>query len=94
MELLGKRTKALGQQLEGLDSHRQLPALRAHHSARDADPVAHIEVLELGECVFAERIDAAEQLDIARRVAQFEESDLTLVSLRHDATGNLHLVFG
>ncbi len=94
VELLGQRADGLRKQLEGRDGHGELTALRAHHRALDADPVAHIQVFDLGVHIFAERVDAAEQLDVARRVAQAEEGDLALHALGHDAAGNLHGVLG
>ena len=92
VELLGQGAQALGQQFEGLDRHGELAALRAHHGADDADPVAYVEVLELGERFLAQRVDTAEQLHVARRVAQLEEGELALVALGHDAASDLHLV--
>ena len=94
VELLRQGAQRLAEQLERCHGHGQLPALRAHHRALDADPVAHVQVLELGERVLAQRVDAAEQLHVARGVAQLEESQLALIALRHDAAGDLHLVLG
>ena len=52
MELLGQRADGLAEQLEGRHGHGQLAAARAHHSALDADPVAHIKVLQAAEGLF------------------------------------------
>ena len=59
-----------------------------------ADPVAHVQILELRERILAQDVDAAEQLDVARRVAQLQKRKLSLIALGHDATGHVHLVLG
>ena len=94
MELLRERAQALGHQLEGRDSHRELAPTRAHHGAEDSQPVSHIQVLQLFEGLFAERIDAAEQLDGARGIHELQESHLTLDAPCHDAASDSHLIFG
>ena len=65
-----------------------------HHSALDADPVAHIKVLQAAEGIFAQLVDATEQLHVARGVAQTQKGDLALNALGHDAAGNLDQVLG
>ena len=94
VELLGQRADGLAEQLEGRHGHGQLAAARAHHGALDADPVAHIKVFQAAEGLFAQLVDAAEQLHVARGVAQAQEGDLALHALGHDATGNLDQVLG
>ena len=94
VELLGQRANGLAEQLEGRHGHGQLTATRAHHSALDADPVAHIKVLQAAEGLFAQLVDAAEQLHVARGVAQAQKGDLALNALGHDAAGDLDQVLG
>ena len=60
----------------------------------NADPVAHVEVFHCSEDFLAECVDAAEQLDVARRVAQLEERDLALDALGHDTARHIDLVLG
>ena len=94
VELLGQRADGLAEQLEGRDGNRELAAARAHHSALDADPVAHIKVLQAAEGLFAQFVDAAEQLHVARGVAQTQKCDLALHALGHDTAGDLDQVLG
>ena len=94
MELLGQGSDGLGKQGEALHGDGKLAAAGAHHRTFGTDPVAHVQVLHLLEQVFAQGIDAAEQLDVVAGIAQDDEHDLALVADRHDAAGNLHLVFG
>ena len=94
VELLRQRAQRLGQKLVARDGDGKLAALRAHHGAVHADPVTHVEVFHRGEDFLAERVDAAEQLDVARRVAQLEEGDLALNALGHDAARHVDFVLG
>ena len=94
VELLGKRAQRLRQQLVALDGHGQLAAAGLHDGAPHADPIADVEVLQLGVSIFAEHVDAAEQLNLARGVAHREEADLALHALGHDAAAHLHGVLG
>ena len=82
------------EKLESGNGNGQLTALRAHHGALYADPVAHIKVFQARERVFAQLVDAAEQLHVARGVAQAQKRDLALHALGHDAAGNLDGVLG
>ncbi len=93
MELLGQGTQALGKQLEGIYRNGELATARAHHQAAHADPVAQVQVLHLGEGLFAQRVDAAEQLDAAGGVHKLEEDDLALGTLGHNAAGYGNAVF-
>ena len=94
VELLRQRAQRLGQKLVARDGDGELSALRAHHGAVNADPVAHVEVFHCSEDFLAECVDAAEQLDVARRVAQLEERDLALDALGHDTARHIDLVLG
>ncbi len=94
VELLGKRAQGLRQQLEGIDRDGQLPAARAHDGAVHAQPVAHVDALDLLEGPLAQRVDAAEQLDGPRRVHELEERDLALHAARHHAAREHHFVLG
>jgi len=94
VELLGQRAQALRQQLEALDGNGELAAAGLHNRAPHADPVAHVEVLQLRVGVLAERVDAAEQLDLAGGVAHGQEAHLALDALRDDATAHLHGILG
>ena len=94
VEFLRQRAQRLGQKLVARDGDGKLAALRAHHGAVHADPVTHVEVFHRGEDFLAECVDAAEQLDVARRVAQLEERDLALNALGHDAARHVDFVLG
>ena len=77
MELLGQGAQRFRQKLEGLDRNGKLTAARAHHGAVNADPIAHVEVFQLRERVFAERVHAAEELHVGGGVAQLEKGELS-----------------
>ena len=94
VELLGKRAQRLRQKLERLDGDGKLAAARAHHGSVHADPVAHVEVFQLGERILAKSVHAAEKLHVGRGVAQLEEGELALIALRHDAAGDGDRILG
>ena len=81
VELFRQRAQRLREQLERIHRHRKLAALRAHHGAVRANPVAHVKILHARVRLFAERVDAAEQLNVARRIAQTQKGDLSLHAL-------------
>ena len=93
VELLGQGAQALGKQLEGIYCNGKLTTARAHHQAAHANPVAQVQVFHLGEGLFAERVDAAEQLDAAGGVHKLEEDDLALSALGHNAAGYGNAIF-
>ena len=94
MELLGQGAQRLAHKLEGVYGHGQLAALGAHHSAGDGNPVAHVQVAQIGEALVAQGVDAAEQLDVAARLAQLQKGDLALHALGHDAAGDGDRILG
>lgn len=94
VELLGKRAQTLGHELERGDGYGELAATRAHHGAMHGDPVAHVQVFQLLEGIFAQGVDAAKELDGARMVHELEKGDLALRAFGHDAAGDGDLVFG
>ena len=94
MELLGQRTHGLGEQREMARRHGKLTALGADYGAGHADDIAAIEAGQGGPVFLRHIVHAAEELDIARRVAQYHELDLALAALGHHATADLHHVIG
>ena len=58
------------------------------------NPIAHVQVLQLLEGVFAQDVDTAKELDGARMVHELEKGDLALRALGHDAAGDGDFVFG
>ena len=80
VELLRQRAQRLAHQLEGIHRHGQLPALRAHHGAMHGNPVAHVQIAQRRESFLAQRVDAAEQLNVAAGLAQLHKRDLALVA--------------
>ena len=93
MELFRQRTQALRQKLKAARSNRKLAALRAHHGAVNANPVAHVQILRALIQIFAQVVNLEEQLNVAGGVAQAEERALALHALGHHATGNRNGIF-
>lgn len=58
------------------------------------NPIAHIQVFQLLESIFAQGVDAAKELDGARMIHELEEGDLALRAFGHDAASDGDLVFG
>ena len=94
MELLGQGAQALGEQIERLNGHGKLAALGAHHGAVHAQPIAHVDVLQSSKRLFAQRIDAAEQLNGVSGILQLKEDDLALHALGHDTTCDVNGILG
>ena len=92
--LVGHRSDRLGEQLDLLGLDRQLALAGGHHGARDADPVAEVELLDRVERVVADHGLGDEQLDVAGTVAQGGEDQLAGIAEQHDPTGDRHLVGG
>ena len=94
VELLGQRPQRLAHQLKRVHRYGQLAAAGSHHSAMDGDPVTHIQIAQGREGLLAERVDAAEQLNVAAGLAQLQKRDLALDALGHDTAGDEHLILG
>ena len=94
VELFGQGADRLRQKGEAVDGDGKLAALGTHHRALHADPVAHVEILHLGEGRIAQGVHPAEELDVAHALAQDHEHDLALVADGDDAAGSLHAIVG
>src|SRR5262249_13517720 len=78
-------------ELEALDAHRELTALRFDHGALGADPVAARDaVAERLELLVADVALAHEQLQLTGAVAQRDEDELALTAHEHGAAGDAH----
>ena len=85
----------LGEHGERLDPHRELAALRLHHRAFGADPVAAGDlVAEAAELLAPEVALADEQLPLAGAVAERHEDQLALGPHGHGPAGDAHDVVG
>jgi hypothetical protein len=82
--LAGDGQEALGERAQGAHHERQLARSGAHGSALDGDDVAEVELLEEGEGV-AHLPRRAEELQLARSVAQLDEHQLARVAGGDDA---------
>ncbi len=85
VELLGKRAQRLGEKRHLGCRNGELAAARAHDRARDADPIAHVKLLDAREGILADVVDADEELDEPGGVLETHEHDLALAANRHDA---------
>ena len=94
MKLFRQRTQRLGEQLERINGNRKLAATRAHHKAMRANPVAQVEVFHLGKDVFAQSVDAAEELNATGGILELEEDDFALNTLGHNTARNGNSIFG
>ena len=88
VELVRQWAQALGQQAQRRHAHRQLARLGAEQGALGADDVAHVQVLEVGIGLLAERILGDEELDAAGGVLQGAEAGLAHHPLEHQAAGH------
>ena len=68
--------------------HRDLALAGLHHVARDAQPVAEVQVAELLEA--GSRVGGGEQLHPAARVGERGERQLSLHAPQQDAAGDAH----
>lgn len=57
------------------------------------NPIAHVQVFQLLEGIFAQGVNAAKELDGARVVHELEKGDLALRTFGHDAASDGDLVF-
>ena len=94
MELLGKRTQRLGEKRYLGCRDGELATTRAHDRARDADPIAYVELLDAREGILADVVDADEELDEPSGVLEPHEHDLALAANRHDAARDRDDVLG
>ena len=90
MELLGQRTNGLGKKREATRRHGELAALGANHNALDAHDIAQVKLAQALPVILVHIIDTAEELDIARRVAQHDEHNLALTALGNNTATDLH----
>ena len=86
--LLRQRTQRLREQRDLSRRDRQLASAGAHDGPDRADPVAEVEFLDCLERVFADEVDAREELQVAGRVSDDEEDDLALVALGDETPGD------
>lgn len=94
MELLGQRANGLGQQRRTLGGNGKLATLGAHDYTGHAQDIAQVECLERVPGGLVHIVDAAEQLDLAGRVAHDDEHNLALTALGHHTAADLHDVLG
>ena len=89
--LVGQRAQRLGEQLEAVDLDRQLAGAGRHHRAVGADPVAAVELLDVGEAVVADDRLGDEQLELDAAVGDRGEHELAGVALEQDPAGDADL---
>ena len=94
VKLLGQRANGLGQQRRALGGNGKLATLGAHDHAGHAQDIAKVEGLERIPGGLVHIVDAAEQLDLAGRVAHDDEHDLALTALGDHTAADLHDVLG
>ena len=94
VKLLGQRANGLGQQRRALGGNGKLATLGAHDHAGHAKDIAKVEGLERIPGGLVHIVDAAEQLDLAGRVAHDNEHDLALTALGDHTAADLHDVLG
>ena len=94
MELLGQRANGLGQQRRTLGGNGKLATLGAHDYTGHAQDIAQVECLERVPGGLVHIVDAAEQLDLAGRVAHDDEHNLALTALGDHTAADLHDVLG
>ena len=94
VKLLGQRANGLGQQRRALGGNGKLATLGAHDHAGHAKDIAKVEGLERIPGGLVHIVDAAEQLDLAGRVAHDDEHDLALTALGDHTAADLHDVLG
>ena len=92
--LVRRRAQRLGEDLEAVDTQRQLAAAAAQDGAVDADEVAEIERGQARERVLAEHVDARVQLHLAGAVDEVEERRLARATPRGDPAGDAVFVLG
>ncbi len=92
--LVRQRQQRLGEQLEVLHGDRELAPAGGHHGALDADPVAAVQLVELGVPRLAEGRGFHEELDGAGAVAQGGEAQPTVPADQHDPARHPHPVRG
>ncbi len=92
--LVRQRADRLGEQFERVDLDRQLAGSGRHHRAVDADPVAAVERLDVGEAVVADHGPGDEQLQLDASIGDGGEHELAGVALEQHAAGDRHLGVG
>ena len=89
VELVGRRSQALGQQPPVVDRQRQLAAAAGRdRRPLDPDQVAEVEVDQEPERLLAEHVLAGVELDLAAAVAEVEEAGLAVAAAGDDAPGD------
>ena len=86
--LVGEGAARFGEQHPFPHLHRDLALAGLHHFARDAQPVAEVQVAELLEA--GSRVGGGEQLHPAARVGERGERELSLHPPQQDAAGDAH----
>ena len=92
--LSGSGRSDLASRSQPLDLDRELAGARRHHRAVDADPVAAVERLDVGEGVVADDGLGDEQLDLDAAVGDRGEHELARVALEEHAAGDADLDVG
>ena len=87
--LLGQRAQRLGQQLEGVDPHRDFAGAGPERRPLDPDPVPDVEQLVAGEGL-AQVVGAKIELDPAAPVQQVRESGLAVAAQAQDPPREAH----
>ena len=95
MELFRQRAQRLGQMRVHLRMYRQLPGIRAHERAFDADDIADIALLEELVSVFSDIILTHIDLQTAIEILNVHETGLALTALGHDTASHFdrHVFF-
>ena len=86
--LLGHAAQRLAEELPRGDAQAELAAPGAHHGALGADEVAEVDVLERRVALVAERVELAEELELAAGVLDDDERQLAVHAARDDAAGD------
>jgi hypothetical protein len=86
--LLRHAAQRLAEELPRRDAETELTAAGAHDGALGADEVAQVDVLERRVPLFTERVELAEELDLAAHVFEDDEGELAVYAARHDAAGH------
>src|SRR5262249_11364363 len=84
---VGQRALAGSQELEAVELQRQLAAAAADGDPLDADDRAEAQVLDLGEALLAQAVEARDQLDAAGAVVQVEARGLAHAAAAEHAPG-------
>ncbi len=87
-------TERLGEELEPVDPDRELAVVGGHDRALDADPVAEVEVAEVGQRLLAHGVPCDQQLDRSALVLEVGEVEAAVSPLAHDPAGDSYRLAG